>query len=317
MSISVAFQMNHVSTIDKNTDTTFVLALEAQKRGYKVFHYQPENLSFYNGILSTKAEEIKLYESDKNFFSLYPTTRLILSELDIIFMRQDPPFNMSYITATHLLEKIKSKVLILNNPSSVRNSPEKIFVTEFEKLMPPTLISSDKEDISNFRRLHKDIVIKPLFANGGLGVVRLNEKDENFSSILETYSKIFFEPLVVQKFLPEVRSGDKRIILLDGEPIGAINRVPAKGEMRANLHVGAIAQKSVLTNEEIDICSAIGPKLKQMGLMLVGIDVIGNKYLTEINVTSPTGIQEINAFDQTNLQKKIWDKIEQKLKEKL
>ena len=316
MSFSVAFQMNHISTIDRKADTTFVLALEAQNRGYKVFHYQPKNLSFSNGTLSAKAEEIKLHENDENYFSLQPAKKIILSDLDIILMRQDPPFNMEYITATHLLEKIKSNVLILNDPSNVRNSPEKIFVTEFDELMPPTLISSDKDEITNFRKLHKDIVIKPLFANGGLGVVRLKEHDENFSSILEIYSQLFVEPLIIQKFLPEIRNGDKRIILLDGEPIGAINRVPAKGEMRANLHVGAKPMKADLTNEELDICAAIGPRLSQLGLIIVGIDVIGNKYLTEINVTSPTGIQEINNFDTTNLQKKIWDKIEQKLREK-
>jgi glutathione synthase len=232
--------------------------------------------------------------------------------MDVVLMRQDPPFDMAYITATHLLEHIHPATLVVNDPAAVRNAPEKLFVTRFEGLMPPTVITSDREEILAFRNEHEDIIIKPLFGNGGAGVFRLQPGDENLNALLEVFTQLFREPLIVQRYLPEVRQGDKRIILVEGEPIGAVLRVPAKGEARANLHVGGTAMKSELTSREREICAAIGPTLREQGLLLVGIDVIGD-YLTEINVTSPTGIQEIDRFDKARLEARVWDAIEARL----
>jgi glutathione synthase len=227
-------------------------------------------------------------------------------------MRQDPPFDMAYITATHLLEHVSGKVLVVNDPAAVRNAPEKLFATHFPGIMPPTLVSSDRGAILAFRQKHRDIILKPLFGNGGAGVFRVTPKDENFNALLESFAVQYREPIVVQRYLPAVRKGDKRIILIDGEPMGAVLRVPAKGEARANLHVGGKAVKTKLTRREREICAAIGPTLKKQGLIFVGIDVIGD-YLTEINVTSPTGIQEINRLDGTTLEKNVWDAIEKRL----
>jgi glutathione synthase len=224
-------------------------------------------------------------------------------------MRQDPPFDMAYITATHLLEHIHPETLVVNDPVHVRNAPEKLFVTHFSELMPPTLITSVADEIVAFRRDHKDIIIKPLFGNGGAGVFHLKPEDENLSALLEMFTQFYREPVIVQRYQPEVRVGDKRIILIDGKPAGAINRVPPAGEARANMHVGAVPEKSELTARERDICEAIGPTLQEYGLIFVGIDVIGG-FLTEINVTSPTGLQEVGRFDDVNLESDIWDVIE-------
>jgi glutathione synthase len=235
--------------------------------------------------------------------------------MDVVLMRQDPPFDMAYITATHLLEHVHPTTLVVNDPASVRNAPEKLFVTRFEGLMPPTLITSDRIEILSFRAEHGDIIVKPLFGNGGSGVFRVTPDDENLNALLEMFTLLYREPLIVQRYLPEVRVGDKRIILIEGEPVGAVLRVPAKGEARANLHAGATAVKSQLTPREREICTAIGPTLRQQGLLFVGIDVIGD-YLTEINVTSPTGIQEINRLDGTKLETLVWDAIESRLGER-
>jgi glutathione synthase len=240
---------------------------------------------------------------------------LDLAAMDVVLMRQDPPFDMAYITATHLLEHIQPATLIVNDPAAVRNAPEKLFVTRFEGLMPPTLITSDRDEVLSFRAEHEDIIVKPLYGNGGSGVFRLQPGDENLNALLEMFTQLFREPLIVQRYLPEVRQGDKRIILVEGEPVGAVLRVPAKGEARANLHVGGTAMKTTLTAREREICAAIGPTLREQGLLFVGIDVIGD-YLTEINVTSPTGIQEIDRFDDSLLEARVWDAIEARLSER-
>jgi glutathione synthase len=238
--------------------------------------------------------------------------RLDLRRMDVILMRQDPPFDMAYITATHLLEHVREEVLVVNDPVSVRNAPEKLFATHFDGLMPPTLITSDREAVLDFRREHGEIIVKPLFGNGGAGVFRVTPGDENLNALLELFTQLYREPIIVQRYLPEVRQGDKRIILIDGEAVGAVLRVPPPGEARANLHVGGTAAKTVLTPREAAICAAIGPTLRGRGLLFVGIDVIG-EYLTEINVTSPTGIQEINRLDGVALERRIWDTIEARL----
>jgi glutathione synthase len=232
--------------------------------------------------------------------------------MDVVLMRQDPPFDMAYITATHVLEHVSGKVLVVNDPAAVRNAPEKLFATHFSGLMPPTLVSSDRDAILAFRRRHGDIILKPLFGNGGAGVFRVKPDDENFNALLESFAVFYREPIVVQRYLPEIRRGDKRIILVDGEPAGAVLRVPPKGEARANLHVGGKALKTRLSAREREICAAIGPRLRDQGLVFVGIDVIGD-YLTEINVTSPTGIQEINRLTGSAIEKLVWDAIERRL----
>ncbi|HUE18303.1 MAG TPA: glutathione synthase, partial [Stellaceae bacterium] len=237
---------------------------------------------------------------------------LDLARMDVVLMRQDPPFDMAYITATHLLEHVRGKTLIVNDPVAVRNAPEKIFATHFPGLMPETLITSDRAAIEAFRAKHGDIILKPLFGNGGVGVFRLRPEDENLNALLEIFTQLYREPIIVQRYLPAVREGDKRIILIEGEPVGAVLRVPAKGEARANLHVGGTAKKTSLTAREHDICAAIGPTLRKLGLVFVGIDVIGD-YLTEINVTSPTGIQEIDRLDKVKLEALVWDAIEKRL----
>jgi glutathione synthase len=224
-------------------------------------------------------------------------------------MRQDPPFDMAYITATHVLEHVADRVLIVNDPAEVRNAPEKLFVAHFPDLMPPTLITSDKDAIVEFRARHKDVVVKPLFGNGGSGVFHLKPDDENLGALLETFTILYREPVIVQRYLPEIRQGDKRIILVEGEAVGAVSRIPQSGEARANFHAGGSAQKTTLTSREQDICAAIGPTLREKGLVFVGIDVIGD-YLTEINVTSPTGIQEINRLDGVQIERTLWDAIE-------
>ena len=287
--------MDPIETIDMSTDSTFVLALEAQARGYELFHYLPRDLALNNGLVLAQARPLELRQNPANYYTLGPPTLINLAEIDVILMRQDPPFDLSYITATHLLEHIHPKTLIVNNPVEVRNSPEKIFITQFPSLIPPTLITSDKKQMMDFRSEYQDIIVKPLFGNGGAGVFHIKQDDENFSSLLEVFDTLYREPIIIQRYEPAVRNGDKRIILIDGEPAGALNRIPAKGESRSNLHVGGTAKKSSLTNRERDICALIGPTLRERGLIFVGIDVIGN-YLTEINVTSPTCLQEINFF---------------------
>ena len=311
MSLAVAIQMDPIGSINIDADSTFVLALEAQARGHLLYHYGPKDLAFKNGRLYARAQPLKVRRERGNHYSLGAAESLDLAGIDVVLMRQDPPFDMAYITATHLLERIHPQTLVVNDPVSVRNAPEKLFVTQFPSLMPPTLITSDRREIDAFRAEHHDIIVKPLFGNGGAGVFRIRDGDENLGSLLEMFASISNEPLMIQRYVPEVRQGDKRIILIDGEPAGAVLRVPAQGEARANLHVGGTAVKTGITAREREICTAIGPALKAQGLIFVGIDVIGD-YITEINVTSPTGLQEINRFDEVKLEAKIWDVIEAK-----
>ena len=312
MSLRVAIQMDPIETINVDADSTFVLALEAQARGHRLYHYLTRHLSLVDGRVIAKARRLRVRRDPKPPAELDAFETLDLAKMDVILMRQDPPFDMAYITATHVLEHLIDKVLVVNDPASVRNAPEKLFATHFDGLMPPTLVSSDRDEIVAFRNKHRDIILKPLFGNGGAGVFRVKKDDENFNALLESFAAFYREPIVVQRYLPEVRKGDKRIILVDGEPVGAVLRVPPKGEARANLHVGGKAVKAKISRRERDICDAIGPTLKAKGLVFVGIDVIGD-YLTEINVTSPTGIQEINRLDGTTLEKRVWDAIEKRL----
>ncbi len=309
MSLAVAIQMDPVENIDIDTDSTFALALEAQRRGHGLYHYLPQDLSLRDGRAIALARPLQVRREHGNHAGLGTAQKIDLATLDVVLMRQDPPFDMAYITATHLLEHIHPETLVVNDPMQVRNAPEKLFVTQFSELMPPTLISSVREEILEFRAEHRDIIIKPLFGNGGAGVFHVSPEDENLNALLEMFTSLYREPVIVQRYLAEVRGGDKRIILVDGRPVGAINRVPAPGEARANLHVGARPEKAVLDSRDQMICEAIGPSLKERGFIFVGIDVIGG-YMTEINVTSPTGIQEIDRFDGASLGAEIWDAIE-------
>ena len=311
MSLAVAIQMDPIHAIDIDGDSTFALALEAQKRRHGLYFYLPSELSMRGGRVVANAHPLTVRREHGDHFTLGTAESIDLATFDVVLLRQDPPFDMGYITTTHLLEHVHPETLVVNDPHHVRNAPEKLFVTQFPELMPPTLITSSKSELTAFRHEHKDIIMKPLYGNGGAGVFRLKEGDENMNALLEMFTQFYREPIVVQRYLPEVRQGDKRIILVDGEAVGAINRVPAAGETRSNMHVGGKAEKSGLTPREAEICEAIGPALRKRGLIFVGIDVIGD-YLTEINVTSPTGIQEIDRFDGSNLSGLIWDVIESK-----
>ncbi len=309
MSLRVAIQMDPIETIDIGGDSTFAMALEAQARGHRLWHYLPQAMSFRDGRLTARAHPLTVRAVRGDHAALGPAETLDLGTLDVILMRQDPPFDMAYITATHFLDHVADRVLVVNDPTAVRNAPEKLFVTRFPELMPPTLISSDRAEIFAFRDEHRDIVVKPLFGNGGAGVFHLRPGDENLASLLETYARLSREPLIVQRYLPEIRQGDKRIILIEGEPVGAVMRLPAEGESRANLHVGGRAEKAPLTDRDREICARIGPILREEGQIFVGIDVIGD-WLTEINVTSPTGIHEINRLDGVRIEALFWDAVE-------
>jgi len=310
MGLAVAIQMDPIDTINIDADSTFALALEGQRRGHALFHYLPQALTLRDGRLCARGRTLSVRREHGNHHSFGAFEELDIAGFDIVLMRQDPPFDMAYITATHLLELLpEDGPLVVNDPASVRNAPEKLFVLRFRELMPPTLLTLDPAEIRAFWQEHGDIILKPLFGNGGAGVFRLRPGDENLNSLLEMYALVHREPVMVQRYLPEVRLGDKRIILVEGEPVGAVMRVPPEGEARANLHVGGRAQKTTLTPRERDICAAIGPALRQHGLVFVGIDVIGD-YMTEINVTSPTGIQEIARLDGIDLAVNIWDAIE-------
>ena len=312
MSLAVAIQMDAIESIDIDGDSSFVLAMEAQRRGHALYYYLPNALTFEDSRLYARAQPLQVRREKGNHFTVGAAERLDLATMDVVLMRQDPPFDMAYITATHLLEHIHPATLVVNDPVSVRNAPEKLFVTHFRELMPPTLITSCREEVVEFRRVHKDIIVKPLFGNGGAGVFHISPEDENLNALLELFTELYREPLIVQKYLPAVREGDKRIILVDGEPVGAINRIPPPGEARSNMHAGGKPMRSTLTSREREICEAIGPTMVDKGLIFVGIDVIGD-WLTEINVTSPTGIQEINRYDNVSIEGKIWDAIENRL----
>ncbi len=309
MSLAVAIQMDPVESIDIDSDSTFVLALEGQRRGHGLFHYLTQDLSFRDGRVYARARPLAVRRERGNHASLGQPELIDLATLDVVLMRQDPPFDMAYITATHLLEHVHPDTLVVNDPAQVRNAPEKLFATHFGPLMPPTLISSDRAEILDFRAEQGDIIVKPLFGNGGAGVFHVGPEDENLNALLEMFTEFYREPIMVQRYLAEVRAGDKRIILIDGRAAGAVNRLPPPGEARANLHVGARPVKAELDARDQEICEAIGPTLERRGLIFVGIDVIG-RYLTEINVTSPTGLQEINRFDGVSLEADIWDAIE-------
>ena len=312
MSLSVAVQMDHIASIRLAGDSTFALMLEAQKRGHSLFHYTPDKLTLRSGRVTAAIEPVAVRDEPGNHFTLGSPEKTDLSTLDVVLLRQDPPFDMAYLSTTYMLERIHPATLVVNDPAEVRNAPEKIFVTEYPKLMPPTLISRDADEIRRFRQEHGDIIIKPLFGNGGAGVFRLSEGDQNLASLLEIFSAAYRgEPYVVQRYLPAVRAGDKRIILVDGVAVGAINRVPADGESRSNMHVGGRPEPIELTRRDREICEAIGPDLKKRGFVFVGIDVIGD-YLTEINVTSPTGIREVKRFGGADIASLIWDAVESK-----
>ncbi|CUW43516.1 glutathione synthetase [Brucella vulpis] len=309
MALKVGVQMDHISTVNITGDTTFALSLEAQKRGHELFHYTPDRLSMRDGVVSARVEKMEVRDVKGDHYTLGEPVRRDLTEMDVILLRQDPPFDMNYITTTHLLERIHPNTLVVNDPAWVRNSPEKIFVTEFPDLMPETLITKDPQEVMDFRREFGDIILKPLYGNGGAGVFHLADGDRNLTSLLEMFGQLFREPFIAQRYLKDVRAGDKRIILIDGEPVGALNRVPSETDARSNMHVGGRPEQSKLTPREREICARIGPSLKERGFILVGIDVIGD-YMTEINVTSPTGIREIERFDGTNIAALFWDAVE-------
>ncbi len=312
MALDVAFQMDHISKLAIRGDSTFALMLEAARRGHSLHHYTPDRLAMRNGRVEARVEPVEVRDEDGNHYTLGAAETRDLSTFDVIQLRQDPPFDMGYITTTHLLDRIHPRTLVVNDPTHVRNAPEKLFVTEFTELTPPTLITRDRREIVGFREEYGDIIIKPLYGNGGAGVFRIAGGDENLASLLEIFEDVYREPFVVQQYLPAVRQGDKRIILVEGEPVGIINRVPAAGEARSNMHVGGRAEAAEMTARDRDICAAIGPTLRERGLIFVGIDVIG-EYLTEINVTSPTGIREVKRFGGADIAALIWDAIETRL----
>jgi glutathione synthase len=322
-SLNVAVQMDPMETVKIDADSSFALMLAAQSRGHRLWHYEVRHLTLREGVLKegaprearafARARPVTVQRVRGDHYRFGPVETLDLGQMDVVLMRQDPPFDMAYISATHVLEHIHCPdgggTLVVNNPVAVRNAPEKLLVTHFPDLMPPTIVTWDVDAIRGFRATHKDIVVKPLFGNGGSGVFLIRHDDPNLNALIEMHFARSREPLMVQRYEPAVRQGDKRIILIDGEPVGAINRVPAAGEARSNMHVGGRAEQSTLTARDREICARIGPTLKEQGLIFVGIDVIG-EWLTEINVTSPTGIQEIDRFDGTDLAGRIWDVIE-------
>ncbi len=309
MSLKVAIQMDPVEGINIETDTTFFMMLEAQTRGHALWVYTPDRIALEEGRVLARGRALNLQavKGDHHRLGGYETREL--AEMDVVLMRQDPPFDMAYITATHFLETIHPRTLVVNNPAEVRNAPEKLFVTGFPGVQPPTLITSDAEAIYDFRARHGDMVLKPLYGGGGSGVVRLKADDPNLDALLELHAMIGREPVIAQKFIPAVSKGDKRILLVDGEAVGAINRVPADGQVRSNLARGGRAEAVELTARDRELCAIIAPELKRRGLLFVGIDVIGD-YLTEINVTSPTGAQQLKRFGGADAAAALWDRIE-------
>jgi glutathione synthase len=306
--MKVAFQMDPIAPIDIGADSTFRLALEAQERGHELFYYTPERLAYEDGRVTARGWPLTVRRVRGDHYSLGEETRVDLRDFDVVWLRQDPPFDMFYITTTHLLQRLAPGTLVVNDPFWVRNYPEKLLILDFPDLMPPTAIARDIGTIREFRARHGDVILKPLYGNGGAGVFHLPQSDRNLASLHEMFTGFSREPLIVQKYLADVSRGDKRVILVDGEPIGAINRVPAEGETRSNMHVGGRAEKVEMTARDREICDRIGPLLREKGQVFVGIDVIGD-YLTEINVTSPTGLQELERFDGTNGAGLIWDAI--------
>lgn len=312
MALTVAVQMDPIQAIRIAGDTTFALLLEAQARGHRLIYYTPDRLSMQGRRVTARVQALTVQDVEGAHATLGEIERIDLSEADVVLMRQDPPFDMAYITATHMLEKIHPQTLVVNNPAEVRNAPEKLFVLDFPDLMPPTLISRDKAEIEDFRREHGTVAMKPLHGHGGAAVFRVSETDPNFGSMFDLFSVTFREAWVVQRFLEKITEGDKRIILVDGEPMGAINRVPALNDIRSNMVRGGAARPSDLTEREREICATIGPELRRRGLILVGIDVIDG-HLTEINVTSPTGLRAIKRLGGPDLSEAVWDAIEGKV----
>jgi len=309
----IAIQMDPLESINIKTDSTYILALEAQKRGYRLFHYLPENLIYESGRVSALGNVFKLFPNKKTFFKKSKTQKIFLDDYDVVLVRQDPPFNMSYITATYLLEMVSKKTLILNDPKSIRDNPEKLSMFNFKNIIPPTLISKDIEQCFNFQKKYKKTIIKPLYGNGGEGISKLEGTNDLLKrKILKLISR-YKQPIVIQKYLKEIKEGDRRIILIDGEYVGSVARIPKKGSVTANFHTGGTAKKVGLVRRDKKICSILKPFLKKKKLFFTGVDVIGN-YLTEINVTSPTGIQEINKLNGVRLEEFFWDRVEKKLR---
>lgn len=313
MSLKVAVQMDPMHSIKIGGDSTFAIMLSAQERGYRLYHYEAQDLSYADGRVWTRAHPVTVRRVEGDHYSFSEPVKLDLGlEADVVLMRQDPPFDLGYITATHLLERIRHQTLVVNDPASVRNAPEKLFVLDFGHFMPPTLITRSIEEVRIFQEKHCEIVVKPLHGNAGSAVFRIGADGANLASLIELFGEVWREPFMVQAFLKEVSGGDKRIVLVDGEVAGAINRIPGKGEIRSNLAAGGRAEATTLTPREQEICAALGPELKKRGLLFVGIDVIGG-WLTEINVTSPTGIVAIDHFNGTDTAAMIWDAIEKRL----
>lgn len=308
--LKIAILMDPMEEVGIEGDTTFDMAMVAHERGHDIWVFQPMHLGLHHGEVMARARKIKKLQRVKGDHIIWAEEKLLnLADVDVVLIRQDPPYDMGYLTTTYMLERLMPDVLVLNNPVEIRNAPEKLFVTEFADLTPKTLITSDPTALRAFRETHKDIILKPLYGNGGAGVFRVGPENENFSSLLEMFSEHYREPVIAQAYLKDVRQGDKRIILLDGEAVGVINRVPAKGEARSNMHVGGRAEAADLSARDTEICNRIGPALKERGLVLVGIDVIG-EYLTEINVTSPTGVQEVRNFGGADISSLFWDWVE-------
>ena len=309
MTLKIAVQMDPIEAIDIAGDSTFALMLEAHARGHELFEYHADTLALRDGALSASGADVQVRDEVGKHFQKTANRTVHLEDFDAVLMRQDPPFDMNYITYTHMLEAIHPRTLVVNDPVEVRNAPEKLYVLQYNEFIPPTLISRDPQRLSEFRDEFGDIILKPLYGNGGAGVFRLAHGDENFASLMEMFTQSFREPFIAQQYLSDVKKGDKRIILVDGEPVGAINRVPAVGETRSNMHVGGRPEATELTDREREICARIGPDLKRRGLIFVGIDVIGD-YMTEINVTSPTGIREVKKFGGADIASLVMDAIE-------
>ncbi len=310
--LKIACQMDPVERIDIRGDSTFALLLEAQRRGHELFYYTPDSLALFADQLLARGASIIVKDEIGAHYQVHDNRTADLSTFDVVLLRQDPPFDMAYITSTHLLERIHPKTLVVNDPAQVRNAPEKLWVLDFQDLMPPTIVTRQLADVATFRARYKDIIIKPLYGNGGASIFRIKPDDSNLASLVELFQTVFREPFMVQEYRPEVRAGDKRIILVDGEVAGAVNRVPAANETRSNLHVGGTAAAVDLTPRDLEICARLGPELKRRGLIFTGIDVIG-PYLTEINVTSPTGIRQIKSFGGADIASLIFDAIERRV----
>jgi glutathione synthase len=311
MALDVAIQMDPIGGVDIRADSTFRIALEAERRGHRLFYYLPPDLAYEGGRLLAAGHDLSVRMVEGDHATLGERRRADLAEMDVVLLRQDPPFDMGYITNTHLLERIHPDTLVVNDPFWVRHSPEKLMVLDFEDLMPPTMIARSLAELKRFKDEHGDMILKPLYGNGGAGVFRLGHADRNLAALHELFMGLGPEPLMAQKFLPAVEKGDKRVILVDGKPVGAINRIPGEGETRSNMHVGGRPEKVAMSARDHEICTRIGPVLRERGLIFTGIDVIGD-WLTEINVTSPTGIQELERFDGTNVAGLIWEAIERR-----